>query len=92
MGFSGNLSRSNNPTALASDLFSSGRYSDLTIKCQGRVFKVHRAIVCLQSKPLAAAIEGGFKVGSPNARAFQPSLNPEVSRVTSIDLRPYLCR
>lgn len=42
-------------------LFSSEKYSDLTIKYHGRKWKVHRAIVCLQSKPLAAAVDGSFK-------------------------------
>lgn len=39
-------------------LLSSGKYSDLTIKCKGGgKWKVHRAIVCLQSKPFAAALD-----------------------------------
>jgi hypothetical protein len=33
----------------------------LIIKCQGKKWKVHRAIVCSQSKPLAAAVDGSFK-------------------------------
>jgi len=37
-----------------------GRYSDLTIKCKEKVFRVHRNVVCLQSKPLAAHLNGGF--------------------------------
>lgn len=43
-------------------LYSSEKYSDLVIKCQGRQWKVHRAVVCPQSKPLAAAVDGNFKV------------------------------
>ncbi|KAL3423052.1 hypothetical protein PVAG01_04799 [Phlyctema vagabunda] len=42
-------------------LLDSGKYSDLTISCHGRHFKVHKAIVCSSSKPLAAAIDGSFK-------------------------------
>ncbi|EKD20163.1 uncharacterized protein L3040_002878 [Drepanopeziza brunnea f. sp. 'multigermtubi'] len=42
-------------------MLSSGKYSDLKITCHGKEFVVHRAVVCLQSKPLAAAIDGKFK-------------------------------
>ncbi|PQE06300.1 BTB POZ domain protein [Rutstroemia sp. NJR-2017a BBW] len=41
-------------------MLESGRYSDLTIKCGGKVFRVHRNVVCLQSKPLAAHVDGVF--------------------------------
>lgn len=45
-------------------MLSTGAYSDLLIKCKGKEFKVHRAVVCPQSKPLAAAIDGNFKEAS----------------------------
>lgn len=45
-------------------LFESGEYSDFSIACNDRVFKVHKAIVCPQSPVLAAAINGDFQVGS----------------------------
>ncbi|KAG0646411.1 Kelch repeat and BTB domain-containing 5, partial [Hyphodiscus hymeniophilus] len=44
-----------------STMYSSGKYCDLTIKCQDRKFKVHRVVVCSQSKPLAAAVDGELK-------------------------------
>jgi len=47
--------------SIAAELFSTGKYSDLLIKCKGKEFRVHRAVVCLQSKPLAAAVDGQFK-------------------------------
>ncbi|KAF8852305.1 hypothetical protein BDZ45DRAFT_749703 [Acephala macrosclerotiorum] len=47
-------------SGLGAAMLKSGRYSDLTIKCRGRVFKVHRNVVCLQSKPLAAHVDGEF--------------------------------
>lgn len=31
------------------------------IKCKDTIFNVHRVVVCSQSEPLAAAIDGGFK-------------------------------
>jgi len=46
-------------------LFESGKYSDLVIKCQGQRWKAHRAVVCSQSRPLAAAIDGNFRVSVP---------------------------
>ena len=45
-------------------LLKSGKYSDLTITTQDRSFKVHKAIVCTQSKVLAAMSDGGFKESS----------------------------
>ncbi|KAF4633274.1 hypothetical protein G7Y89_g4845 [Cudoniella acicularis] len=50
-----------NPKDITAELFKSKKYGDLTIKCKGREFKVHRAIVCLQYKPLAATVGGEFK-------------------------------
>jgi len=45
-------------------MLESGRYSDLTIKCGGKVFKVHRNVVCLQSRPLAAHVDSKFIVSA----------------------------
>jgi len=44
-------------------MLSTGRYSDLTINCKGKVFHVHRNIVCLQSKSLAACVDGAWLEG-----------------------------
>ncbi|ATZ57217.1 hypothetical protein BCIN_14g03750 [Botrytis cinerea B05.10] len=41
-------------------MLDTGRYSDLTIKCGNKVFRVHRNVVCLQSRPLAAHVDGAF--------------------------------
>ncbi|THC88173.1 hypothetical protein EYZ11_012379 [Aspergillus tanneri] len=48
-----------------SKILSSGRYSDLTLTCDGQKFNVHKAIVCSQSPVLAAACNGNFQVGAP---------------------------
>ncbi|KAI9872727.1 MAG: hypothetical protein M1830_001259, partial [Pleopsidium flavum] len=45
-------------------LFTSGKYSDLTISCDGLELPTHRAIVCPQSQFFAAACEGDFQEGS----------------------------
>lgn len=48
---------------LNAGLLESGKYSDLTLKTSdGRLYKLHRSIVCLQSKPIAACVDGKFKV------------------------------
>ena len=46
------------------NLFNSSDYSDLTIRCEEREWKVHRAIICPQSKFFAVACNGDFKVNS----------------------------
>jgi hypothetical protein len=45
-----------------SRLLDTGKFSDFTITCQGRKWKVHKAIVCSQSEVLEAASRFG-KVG-----------------------------
>ncbi|KAI4124820.1 MAG: hypothetical protein LQ341_007033 [Variospora aurantia] len=42
-------------------LFSSGKYSDLTITCGNRAFHVHRAFLCSASRFFDAACDGVFK-------------------------------
>lgn len=42
-------------------LRTSSKYSDLEIRCDGRVFKVHRTIVCTASSVLAKECDGSFK-------------------------------
>ncbi|KAF7945287.1 hypothetical protein EAE96_010065 [Botrytis aclada] len=60
-----------------SQLYATGKYTDLIIKCQGKEFKVHRAIVCSQSKPLAAAIDHGFKEATDGVFNFEED-EPEI--------------
>ncbi|KAH8654087.1 hypothetical protein BGZ60DRAFT_519551 [Tricladium varicosporioides] len=57
------MTNSNKYASVNEQMLASGRYSDLTIKCKGLIFKVHRAIVCLQSTRLAAAVDGNLKEG-----------------------------
>lgn len=43
-------------------LFLDDKYADLTIRCDGQDFRVHRAILCPQSPFFDRACHGGFKV------------------------------
>ena len=55
------MSSESYPLFLA-QLMNSKKYSDLKFVCQGEEFEVHKAIVCPQSRVLAAACDGGFQV------------------------------
>lgn len=39
-----------------------GDASDLTFDCNGALFRVHTAVVCQQSAPIKAAVQGRFDV------------------------------
>lgn len=45
-------------------LLDSGEFSDLTFLCRGEAFRVHKAVICTQSAPIKAAVQGGFEVRS----------------------------
>ena len=55
-----------------SGLLGSGKYSDLTVTCGPRGWKVHKGVLCLQSDFFAKACDGDFKVS--NARPICPNL------------------
>ncbi|KAF4333139.1 speckle-type POZ [Fusarium beomiforme] len=42
-------------------LLETGQFSDFTLVCEGREFKLHQAIVCPQSPVIMAALGGGFQ-------------------------------
>ncbi|KAF4458120.1 Speckle-type POZ protein [Fusarium austroafricanum] len=48
-------------TSVSDRLFKTGAYSDFTITCRGKEFKVHKAIICPQSSFFKAACNGSFK-------------------------------
>jgi hypothetical protein len=50
--------------AVLAQLLQTGKYSDMTLVCAGKEFKLHRNIVCPQSSVIAAAVDGSFKVWS----------------------------
>lgn len=53
---------SDKPDSVLARIMDTGEFSDLTFVCNGEEFKVHKAIVCTQSEPLKAAVQGGFLV------------------------------
>ena len=65
---------------LLQSLLESGRYSDLTISCEGRKFAVHRAIVCCQSSFFDAAVKGGFKVNQCPSKPRLVAMTNTVAR------------
>ncbi|EGC44075.1 conserved hypothetical protein [Histoplasma capsulatum var. duboisii H88] len=54
------------PSERFAELMISGKYSDLVLECQGKQFRVHRAIVCGHSPVLAAACDSDFKEAVTN--------------------------
>lgn len=52
-------------------LLISEKYSDLTITTEARSFKVHRAIICTQSKVLAAMSDSGFRETSTSTLSLE---------------------
>lgn len=57
------------PSDMDTTLKRSDEFSDLTIECQGNIFRVHKFIICARSEVLAAAIKGNFKVMSDHSSA-----------------------
>jgi hypothetical protein len=43
-------------------LYNSGEYSDLTICCAGKNYRVHKAVICSQSSYFGTMCRSGFKV------------------------------
>ena len=45
-------------------LLESGKYSDYTIVCNDREWRVHKAVVCVESVYFEAAAKGNFDVST----------------------------
>ncbi|KAI7153323.1 hypothetical protein KC349_g8457 [Hortaea werneckii] len=62
-------------------LLDTGEYSDLTIKCGLRTFKVHKAIVCARSEYFAAACKpDAFKEGATGSIELQSTADPNAAK------------
>ena len=62
-------------------LWESAEYSDLTIRCGSREFKVHRAIVCPGSHYFSTACNGQFKEGRTRIIELKEDDPPTVHRI-----------
>ncbi|KAM0427820.1 hypothetical protein ACHAPT_007277 [Fusarium lateritium] len=71
--------------AMLSDLLQTGKFSDCTIVCQGKEFKLHKIIVCAQSSVIAATLEKASRMR--HTRASQSSS----LHITSLDLATVEC-
>ncbi|KAI7765192.1 hypothetical protein LZL87_009721 [Fusarium oxysporum] len=49
------------PHSFLLHLVQSGEFSDFTLICKDRKFKLHQMIVCPQSPVITAALRGGFE-------------------------------
>ncbi|KAF4986149.1 hypothetical protein FDECE_16104 [Fusarium decemcellulare] len=48
-------------SAMLVDLWKTGKFSDMTLMCQGKNFRLHKFLVCAQSPVIAADIEKTFR-------------------------------
>ena len=64
-------------------LLRSEKYSDLTITTTARSFKLHKAIVCTQSKVLAAMSDSGFKESSTSTLVLEDDDPATVERMVN---------
>ncbi|KAG4433158.1 hypothetical protein IFR05_011371 [Cadophora sp. M221] len=65
------------PDSRFSGIYKSGKYSDFSIICSDRRWKIHKAIVCPQWHALDAALDGNFKesqVGEYDLSAYDPEV------------------
>ena len=63
-GNQADLAATTNQMSLLSGLLGSGKYSDLTLTCGSRSWKVHKSVLCLQSDFFAKACDGDFRVSN----------------------------
>ncbi|KAH8670530.1 hypothetical protein BGZ61DRAFT_107493 [Ilyonectria robusta] len=65
-----------NNSSLLARLLDTGEFSDFVLLCQGKEFRLHKAIVCPQSSVMKAALDGGFQeaqTGTLKADSFDIS-------------------
>ncbi|KAL2355843.1 hypothetical protein BJ546DRAFT_650099 [Cryomyces antarcticus] len=64
-------------------LMESAEYSDLTLTCHGREFKVHRAVLCPRSSVIAAACDGQLKEANTRTLSVENFDQATVQRMLS---------
>ncbi len=62
------------------DLFDSGLFSDVEIKCGDQTFKCHKAVLAIRSDVLARMLLSDFKEGQENVVVIK-EIDPEVLRI-----------
>ncbi|RPA76723.1 hypothetical protein BJ508DRAFT_330871 [Ascobolus immersus RN42] len=63
------------------NLLRTGKWSDLTLKCGDKVFKVHKNIVCSQSEFFEACVESGMKESEEEVIQLVDDLPGDVRRM-----------
>lgn len=73
------------------ELFRSGEYFDITVKCGSREWQAHQVIICGRSKFFAAACDGPFKVSyiivAEYSRTRQLTCNIQESITKVVELK-----
>ncbi|OQO01476.1 hypothetical protein B0A48_13031 [Cryoendolithus antarcticus] len=64
-------------------LFGNERYSDYTMECEGRKWRIHKAIICPQSEVLAKACDGDFREGIAQCYIFNGVVADAVNAMLS---------
>ncbi|KAH6981695.1 BTB/POZ protein, partial [Ilyonectria sp. MPI-CAGE-AT-0026] len=71
------LARSKDFLAMSKTLLLSGEFSDVTITCRGKTWKLHQAIICPRSTFFQKAFQGNFKEATAKSLELK-EIDPEL--------------